>query len=312
MSSPGLEPNNVVVPGSSDVVVPDVGPWSMTGEIIGWTLASSTQRLLASESAVRLGVDPEGVHQARVATRRLRSDLRTYRSMLDPDWRDELRRELKWFGRSLGDARDLDVLDQRIRFHARVLPDDGSSSVAMVLERLQVLREASRKELKSAMHEPRHALLIDSLVDASRSPLVLEDVANVRAAKVMGQVMRAPWFHLKKICDGLDLRSPDADLHEARIRAKRVRYAAEALAPVFGKPARRFARRAEALQEVLGHHQDAVVAIAWLREQADAASDLRFTAGMLAGIESSVREDARRAWPGCWVALRRKRLRFWE
>ena len=108
--------------------------------------------------------------------------------------------------------------------------------------------------------------------------------------------MDSPWGHLKKLCDALGPDSADAELHEARIRAKRVRYAAEVLTPVFGKPARTFARRAETLQQVLGSHQDAVMAIAWLREQAGGATPrVAFTAGRLAGIEATVRDEARRA-----------------
>jgi CHAD domain-containing protein len=82
---------------------------------------------------------------------------------------------------------------------------------------------------------------------------------------------------------------------------------------VFGKPARRFARRAEALQQVLGNHQDAVMTIAWLREQARGATPrVAFTAGRLAGFDAAAREDARRAWPEAWAKLRRSRSRFWE
>ncbi len=85
------------------------------------------------------------------------------------------------------------------------------------------------------------------------------------------------------------------------------------LEPVFGKPARRFARQAESLQEVLGAHQDAVVALAWLREQAEGASArVAFAAGRLTGAEARVRDDARQLWPEIWAELRRKRLRFWE
>jgi CHAD domain-containing protein len=142
---------------------------------------------------------------------------------------------------------------------------------------------------------------------------VLERVAERRAADVLGEAMERPWSHLERLCGRLADDASDEELHEARIRAKRVRYAAEALAPVFGKPARRFARRAETLQTVLGTHQDAVMAIAWLREQAGASSPAAsFSAGRLAGLEAAVRDEARRTWPDAWADLRRARLRFWE
>jgi CHAD domain-containing protein len=296
-----------------DVAVPEIGRSSTVGEVVRWAVATSSARLIAHDAAVRLGVDPEGVHQARVATRRLRSDLRTFRSLLDDDWRDDLRAELEWLGAELGVVRDLDVLGLRLREHALLLPDDDAANVAKVLERLRVRHEAARAELLSAMREPRYVALLDALVDASAAPHTLGGVTDARAADVLGVVMEGPWGHLKKLCDGLSSASGDAELHEARIRAKRVRYAAEALTPVYGKPARRFARRAEVLQGVLGSHQDAVMAIAWLREQAGgAAPRVSFTAGRLAGIEATARDEARRAWPEAWADLRPARLRFWQ
>lgn len=296
-----------------DVSAPEVGRSSTVGQVVRWAVATSSARLIVHDAVVRLGVDPEGVHQARVATRRLRSDLRTFRSFLEDEWRDHLRAELGWLGAELGVVRDLDVLGARLREHALLLPDDDAANVAKVLERLRVRREAARAELLSAMREPRYVALLDALVDASASPRVLDGVRRSPAADVVGAVMEGPWAHLKKLCDGLGEASSDGDLHEARIRAKRVRYAAEALTPVCGKPARRFARRAEALQVVLGSHQDAVMAIAWLREQAGGASPrVSFTAGRLAGIEATVRDESRRAWPETWAELRRARLRFWQ
>ncbi len=103
------------------------------------------------------------------------------------------------------------------------------------------------------------------------------------------------------------------DLHQARIRVKRARYAAEALVPVGGKAARRFARRAAALQGVLGEHQDAVMATAWLREQAaGTTARVAFTAGSMAGVEARAKEGARDAWPALWSRLDDPRVRFWE
>lgn len=297
----------------SGIVVPEVGPRSTTAQVIDRMIASSAQRLITNDHVVRLGVDPEGVHQARVATRRLRSDLRLVRSLVDPLWVADLRRDLRWLGGALGAVRDLDVLQQRFLEHAAMVPADLREDVALVLDRLQAARDPAREALLSAMGDARYERLLGVLGAAASSPRVHDHVANERADETLGPLMHAPWVHLKKVCDGLETDSPDAALHEARIRAKRVRYAAEALAPVFGKPALRFARRAEALQEVLGRHQDAVVALAWLRTS-DGGSGLDFIAGTFAGIEATIREDARRRWPRRWreLRLRRKAPRFWE
>ncbi len=295
-----------------DVFVSDVGPSSTVEEVVRWAIAMSSRRLMQHDPVVRLGVDPEGVHQTRVATRRIRSDLRTFRSLLERDWRDELRGELGWLGAELGGVRDCDVMGERLREDALLLPDDDATNVSKVLDRLRARHDAARAEMLSAMREPRYVGLLDALVAAAADPRVLDEVAGSQAADVMGVVMEAPWGHLKKLCDGLGPGSADAELHQARIRAKRVRYAAEVLTPVFGKPARAFARRAETLQQVLGSHQDAVMAISWLRDQASGSTPrVAFTAGRLAGIESTVRDEARRAWPDAWADLRPKRLRFW-
>ena len=296
-----------------DVVSTQVDASSTVEELIRSTIATSTARLIRNDAAARLGTDPEGVHQVRVATRRLRSDLRTTRPMLDREWRRRLRQELGWLGAELGRVRDLDVLDTRLRDHASTLAEVDATNVSKVLDRLRVRREAARAELLSAIRSPRYVDLLDALVEASLAPRVLDEVARARAIDVMGAVMEAPWAHLERICASLGPGSTDAELHEARIRTKRVRYAAEALTPLFGKPARRFARHAEALQQVLGTHQDAVMAIAWLREQSGGVtSRVAFTAGRLAGVEAAVRTEARASWPEVWSRLRRKRLRFWE
>jgi len=302
--------------GSADVVVPSVGPTSSVAEVIGWAIAVSLTRLIAHDAIVRLGDDPEGVHQARVATRRLRSDLRIFRPMLDRTWRDRLHHELGWLGGELGRVRDLDVLSDRLLDDASLLSDDDAAGAAEVLERLKARRGAARIALLSAMREPRYVALLDALVDACEDPGVAGvggAVGATPAIDVLGGVIKGPWARLAQRCDELGPHAPDHELHAARIGAKRVRYAAETLIPVFGKPAKRFARRAEALQQVLGSHQDAVMAIAWLREQAEGLPPgVAFLAGRLAGIEEAVRDDARAAWPDAWADLRRKRLRFWQ
>ena len=296
-----------------DVVVPKLARRSSAREVIAWAIADSVRRLIGHDPAVRLGEDPEGVHQARVATRRLRSHLRTYRAMLDTDWCDGLRAELGWLGDELGAVRDLDVLEERFRRHGSTLHGDDAVGVANVLDRVHRRRETARGELLSAMREPRYVALLEALVEAAGTPRVITDVADAPAADVLGDVMDAPWKHLRTRCRRLGSDPDDAALHDARIRAKRVRYAAESLAPVFGKPARRFARRASALQQVLGEHQDAVVATEWLRQEAARApARMAFAAGRLAEMEASVRKEARKDWPDAWERLRRTKPRFWR
>lgn len=309
------KPVRALLPRSAEppeVVPLAVGPSSVVLDVVRASIAGSAVRMIRHDAGVRLGEDPEAVHQARVATRRLRSDLRTFRTLLDPDWTMELRNELRWLGDELGTVRDLDVLGERLRSEILSLPDPDAEAAPKLLERIRTARDAARAELMSAMREPRYVALLDRVVAAATEPGILPDMATQRADQTMGRLMDGPWDHLQRTCEELGTSASDAELHEARIRAKRVRYAAEALTPVFGKPARRFARRAEALQAVLGEHQDAVMAIDWLRTQAGGTTArVAFTAGELAGVEARHQAGARMAWPDAWRELRSKKVRFW-
>jgi CHAD domain-containing protein len=111
---------------------------------------------------------------------------------------------------------------------------------------------------------------------------------------------------LRRLVQSLGVDSPDTDLHEVRIRAKRVRYAAEAVSPVLGRRASTLARSAAGLQEVLGEHQDAVVAGNLLRQRATGApAEVAFAAGELAGLERAAATGARARWPGAYKRLRK-------
>ncbi len=88
------------VAGSPEIAVDDVGRHATAAEVVRHALAASTVRLIRHDAGVRLGSDPEAVHQARVAVRRLRSDLRTFRPLAIREWSDRLRDELRWIGAS--------------------------------------------------------------------------------------------------------------------------------------------------------------------------------------------------------------------
>ncbi len=97
-----------------DVTAVEVDRDSSIGEVVRAAIANGYLRLVAHDLGVRLDEDPEDVHQARVATRRLRSDLRTFRAYLPDDWAREIRSELGWVAEALGRARDADVLFERL------------------------------------------------------------------------------------------------------------------------------------------------------------------------------------------------------
>jgi CHAD domain-containing protein len=295
-----------------EVVVPEIGERSSVREVVRRALAASVVRLLRHDAGVRLGEDPEAVHQARVATRRIRSDLRTFRDVVEPSWSTPLRQELRWLGGELGAVRDAEVLRDRLRSREPSIAPGDRQAVERLLAGLDRRRDEAREHLLASMRELRYDALLDTLVEAARAPAVLDAVADARAASGLGAALEAPWKHLKTAIARVREEPSDEALHAARIRAKRVRYAAEAIAPVFGKRARAFAEAAVGLQDVLGEHQDAVVATAWLRDAARRSAALAFVAGQLVAIEADAARAAKDAWPGAWKALSRKRLRFWS
>jgi CHAD domain-containing protein len=283
------------------------GPKATVGELVVAALAAGVQRLLENDPVVRIGEDPEGVHQARVATRRLRSDLRTLRPVLDPDWSEPLRSELRWLGELLGRVRDADVLLGLLAEKADALPDDERRPAHELIDRLRVMRERDQTALVDAMRSDRYGVLLDHLVDAARAPRVRAGMSSRRAAKIVGKLVRRPVKRLRKSVRSLTEDPADTELHEVRKRAKQARYAFEAITPISGKPAARAARRLADLQGVLGDHQDAVVAVAWLRDAArdSEGTDTAFVAGRLSGAFDADRARLRARWRADWQRVHR-------
>src|SRR5438270_5607923 len=117
-----------------EVVVGDVGPLATAGQLVRHAIAASADRYLRQEPGVRLSEDTEAVHQTRVATRRLRSDLRTFAPLLEDAWAREVVEELRWLGSLLGGARDADVLQARLRKRAESLPESDRPAGVKVAE----------------------------------------------------------------------------------------------------------------------------------------------------------------------------------
>jgi CHAD domain-containing protein len=294
-----------------EVVAPEVGDGASVEELLRHDLAAGTLRLFRHEAGVRLGEDPEAVHQARVATRRIRSTLRTFSKLLDKEWTDRLRGDLKWLADLLGEVRDADVMLERFSGHLEALPAADAKAGRRLLATLADQRDHARRRLLGAMAQEKYAVLLDDVVAAAAAPALLPG-ADRPAAEVMPPLVRKPWRRLRKAVRQAGDDPADDQLHQIRIRAKRARYAAEAVEPVIGTPAKGFADAVADLQSVLGDHQDAVVGEAWLREAAAASRrDVALVAGLLIAAERSSAADTRDRWRKVWKAANRKRLRAW-
>ena len=312
--APDPTPKHIRALGPRAVEPPEVAPEPLlpnapARDVIRNALAGSVAALLHHDPLVRTGRDPEAVHQARVATRRLRSNLRTFGPLLDPEWTESLRSELGWLAMSLGSVRDREVLLERLRDRAASLPANDQRSAAALLTLLAQEIEALRKKLSEDMDSQRYIDLLENLVAAAHSPATLPDADQVATA-VLPALASTPWKRLRSAVRQLPDPPTDPELHRIRILAKRARYAAEAVAPVAGPGADAFAKAAAKLQTILGEHQDSVTAQAWLRA-AKVTGKRAFVAGQLIALEGIASHEVRATWRGVWDALDRKRVRDW-
>ena len=314
---PDPTPKIVRALGWSALEPPDVssiarlGPSPSAADVVRTALAASVAQLIERDPGVRLGEDPEDVHQARVATRRIRSNLRTFRDLFEPEWTKSLRDRLRSLGQDLGAVRDTEVLSDRLRDRVDHLSSEDRDIAKRMLSRLHERWDVARHALQDTLRTDEYTKLLDDLVDAAREPALLPQ-ADGPASEALPPLLQRPWNHVKKAVEELDDDPPDEALHEVRKRARHCRYAGETVTPVFGKPAKAFARAMKDLQDVLGEHQDAVVAEQWLRDLASESDGAEtFVAGQLASVERAEIERTRAAWPEAWRKASRKRLRQW-
>jgi CHAD domain-containing protein len=277
------------------------------GEVVAFSLALSARRFLDHVPAVILDEGPEGVHQARVATRRLRSDLRTFRRFLERERTDKLRNDLRSITRLLGAVRDLDVLQMRLVSVIEQVPEPERRAADAILSELTIERDdALTLVIEGFRLESFVSVLDDLIAFCSRPPLT--EAAGRSADLTLLKMARKPWRKVKDMVAGLPDQPSPEQLHRLRILVKRARYAAEAVAPVGGDEAEVFADQLSELQDVLGEHQDAVVAGAWLRRREVSQS---LAAGELIGLEVARATAAAEGWREIWEVVARPELTDW-
>ncbi|WP_091559783.1 CYTH and CHAD domain-containing protein [Arthrobacter sp. ok362] len=262
---------------------------------------------------------PDAVHQLRVAARRLRSALATFRKLTDKTSTKVLRAELQWLAGAVGQARDTEVIRARLKDMINAEPPELLiGPVAQEIEEhLGTIQQQSRAAGLAALDSDRYFRLLDSL-DAFLAAPPFTASASKEALRTVGRLVSAEQKRLKTAVRAVDSatgRGPqDVALHEVRKSAKRLRYAAEAASPIFGKQSTALARAAEDIQEILGDFQDSVVTretLLTLAAQSAAGRGNGFSYGRLHALEQLRGDQARARFYDAWQKSRPKSLK-WE
>jgi len=276
-------------------------------------------RMLWNEPGTRLGLDPEYLHDMRVATRRMRAALRLFRGTLPPGRVTVLRRELRWLGNALGRVRDLDVYLMSLTAAAGHLPAGMRDGLDVYLNHVRTSRGQARRAMLRALSTKRYAQLVQSLERFLTAGPPHEPARAVAARPLPRVARKLVRTRLKRVLQegrAAGRKSTDEELHRLRIRCKRLRYACEFFQDVYGAPSREFARRVRRLQDLLGLHQDAVVASRALGEFVTADSPPTANSSDARGAVDALREHyaeqarvARRRFFAAWREFNRKKVR---
>ena len=276
-------------------------------------------QIVANQNPIRNG-DPEGVHQARIGLRRLRAAISLFGRMLLDLQSGAIKRDLKWIALELGPARELDIFINRVVTPA-VAGRSQQPGIATLTQDLRCKRREAFGRARSAIESGRfRALLLDvaAWIEAGDWTRNADDLSRALRDQPIGTAAAAEMERRRKkiVKRATTLAKLDpVQRHRMRIRAKKLRYAAEFFSVTFpGKKAARrrkdFIAALERLQDALGDLNDIAVHEGLTKRLADAqenggkrrhrAANKAFAAGRMSGREeariASVLKDAERAY----------------
>jgi len=263
-------------------------------------IAKQHHSLLRHDVGTRIASDPESLHQVRVATRRVRAFLGVARELVDGEWAAEVEQGMRDVGRASNEARDVDILLEKLRAEIRGLDLRDRSAADSLLARLEGDRRRLQHAVVAALDSEGYQRVLERLglpaVPAEEpAPRKLDQLAGRELRRLLARVRR------------LGKRPPDDALHGLRIKVKRVRYATELAGGPSGKRSRRVIDAATRMQDLLGAHQDAVVAEECLRKIAHSFDEtgISFVAGQLTERERVKRHEIHDRLPSAWKDLRK-------
>ncbi len=291
---------------------------SSASDVVVGYVAEQLAAITSLDPMVRRN-EPDAVHQMRVATRRIRSTLQSFGKLVWACDTSHAAAELKWLGGLLGQARDAEVLTERLLGKLGKLDPELVVGPApdRVRDQFGTAGAKAVEAVRKTLDSRRYFALLDELDALIHEPELADDAGERAAAVLPGGARRAyrrTHRRLRVARTASAGSERDMALHEARKAAKRARYAAELVAPVIGSDARRFARRMKRVQTLLGDHQDSVIARRQERElavSATRAGENAFTYGVLyeREVESAGRAEAKAV--NAWKRAAKPGMRSW-
>lgn len=236
-------------------------------------LQQQLQLLKLYEPLAWESVHPEGVHQMRVTTRRVRAGLRAFANVLPPRAAEKLAKDIRWLTRNLGPVRDLDVHLEHLHTYQDLLSIEERPALLRYQRHLEKRRRQAHRSLIAALASDEYTWLIEDfgtllaetkVFEGPNQSMSIREAAEQQVRPMLDRVLRKG--------RAIDKSSAPAKLHRLRIDAKRLRYQLEYLLTPYGKPMVRAAKALRNLQNTLGDHQDAYVAMAQLTSFCDHTS----------------------------------------
>ncbi len=304
---------------------PDRDPEPATAVMHAWTRASDFaaaalrrlhQEWQANEPPARLGEGPEALHRLRVTARRMQTILGLFSAYLPPSVRNS-RQTLKGLLDALGLVRDADIRLEAASSFRGSLPEGERGGLDPLLQYLRSERVRARSTMLRALDARRTRDWLDTLPDQlAKTPPATSYASsrNAAALAVVPDLIRNRYRKLRKSARRLTARSSMAEFHEVRVRAKKLRYALEVIAPTYAKPASRMLTALHKLQSRLGTQHDADVIAHYLTQlaghpPANFAAATLFLMGRMAEQRGRTAVRLGRKVAGPW---RRVRGKHWK
>jgi triphosphatase len=285
----------------------DITAEHVVDDVIARLVGSCWHHLLKNHAVTEAGSGPEGVHQMRVALRRLRTICALFRRDIPSPAFQAVNSEARWLMQQLGPAREWDVFAETTVTHlAGAAPDVDLGGLREAVERH---RKSSYGAVRMVLADPRcnrFLLSLGSLVERrgwrneidSEALAALSQPIAVLADKILTRL------HRKARRRGAHFRQLDIGAqHDLRIDLKKLRYAAEFFLPLYGTPApaKRYVRRLTRLQASLGRVRDIAstrMMLEAIRQDDQPALDLAIgaVAGWQARDQMAVAKTLRKRW----------------